>query len=76
MGDISFKLFPENAPKAVENFAGLAKRGYYDGVIFHRVIKKFVSARMLSTLNVQQRLLESETDSSESGRGHTDASDW
>ncbi|KAG8891912.1 cytochrome P450 monooxygenase 71, partial [Tulasnella sp. 408] len=27
---------------AVENFAGLAKRGYYDGVIFHRVIKKFM----------------------------------
>ncbi|KAG8903604.1 hypothetical protein FRB99_002955 [Tulasnella sp. 403] len=42
MGDMSFKLFPEHAPKAVENFAGLAKRGYYDGVIFHRVIKKFM----------------------------------
>ncbi|KAG8985667.1 hypothetical protein FRB90_004515 [Tulasnella sp. 427] len=42
MGDMSFKLFPEHAPKAVENFAGLAKRGYYDGVIFHRIIKKFM----------------------------------
>ncbi|KAG8931090.1 hypothetical protein FRC01_001850 [Tulasnella sp. 417] len=42
MGDMSFKLFPEHAPRAVENFAGLAKRGYYDGVIFHRVIKKFM----------------------------------
>ncbi|KAG8861671.1 hypothetical protein FRB96_002628 [Tulasnella sp. 330] len=42
MGDISFKLFPEYAPKAVENFCGLSKRGYYDGVIFHRVIKKFM----------------------------------
>ncbi|KAG9009450.1 hypothetical protein FRB93_005386 [Tulasnella sp. JGI-2019a] len=42
MGDISFKLFPEYAPKAVENFFGLSKRGYYDGVIFHRVIKKFM----------------------------------
>lgn len=45
MGDMSFKLFPEQAPKTVENFAGLVKRGYYDGVIFHRVIKKFVSTR-------------------------------
>lgn len=46
MGDMSFKLFPEHAPKTVENFAGLAKRGYFDGVIFHRVIKKFVSRRL------------------------------
>jgi len=42
MGDMSFKLYPEYAPKAVENFAGLASKGYYDGVIFHRVIKKFM----------------------------------
>ena len=41
-GDIELKLFPKNAPKACENFTTLAKRGYYDGIIFHRVIKKFM----------------------------------
>ncbi len=42
MGDISVKLFPEEAPKAVENFTTHAKEGYYDGLIFHRVIKDFM----------------------------------
>ncbi|MBQ2676482.1 MAG: peptidylprolyl isomerase [Clostridia bacterium] len=42
MGDIKFKLFPEKAPKTVENFTTLAKQGYYDGIIFHRVIKDFM----------------------------------
>lgn len=41
-GDISIKLFPEFAPKAVENFTTHAKNGYYDGLIFHRVIKDFM----------------------------------
>jgi peptidylprolyl isomerase domain and WD repeat-containing protein 1 len=41
-GDIHIKLFPEYAPKAVENFVGLAKKGYYDGHKFHRVIKSFM----------------------------------
>ena len=36
------KLFPEYAPKAVENFVGLCKKGYYDNLIFHRVIKAFM----------------------------------
>ena len=40
-GEMQFQLFPEIAPKAVENFVGLSKKGYYDGVIFHRVIKDF-----------------------------------
>jgi cyclophilin family peptidyl-prolyl cis-trans isomerase len=35
-------LFPQYAPKTVENFQGLAKNGYYDGVVFHRVIKDFM----------------------------------
>lgn len=43
-GDIHLRLFPDVAPKAVENFVVHAKEGYYDGFIFHRVIKKFVSA--------------------------------
>ena len=42
MGDISIRLFPEAAPKAVENFITNAKDGYYDGLIFHRVIEDFM----------------------------------
>mgnify|MGYP001454428491 FL=1 len=42
MGDIELVLFPEIAPKAVENFIKLAEDGYYDGVIFHRVIEDFM----------------------------------
>lgn len=42
MGDVKIKLFPEVAPKTVENFLGLAAKGYYDGVIFHRVIPEFM----------------------------------
>jgi cyclophilin family peptidyl-prolyl cis-trans isomerase len=42
MGDIKLRLFPEEAPLAVENFVTLAKDGYYDGVIFHRVIEGFM----------------------------------
>lgn len=42
MGSIKVLLFPEAAPKAVENFVGLAEKGYYDGIIFHRVIKDFM----------------------------------
>ncbi len=42
MGDICIRLFPEQAPKAVENFTTHAKNGYYDGLKFHRVIKDFM----------------------------------
>lgn len=42
MGDIKVVLFPEEAPKAVENFLTLAKDGTYDGVLFHRVINDFM----------------------------------
>lgn len=41
-GDMEFILFPEVAPKAVENFVTHAKEGYYNGLIFHRVIKDFM----------------------------------
>ena len=41
-GDIHISLFPEVAPKAVENFLALAEKGYYNGVIFHRVIEDFM----------------------------------
>jgi peptidylprolyl isomerase domain and WD repeat-containing protein 1 len=43
VGDIRIKLLPDIAPKAVENFVGLAKKGYYNGVLFHRVIKNFMT---------------------------------
>ncbi len=41
-GDITVKMFPKAAPKAVENFITHAREGYYDGVIFHRVIDDFM----------------------------------
>ena len=41
-GDMSFKLFEKDIPKAVENFLTHAKNGYYKGIIFHRVIKDFM----------------------------------
>ena len=42
MGTIKIKLFPKKAPKTVENFIGLIEKGYYDGIIFHRVIPDFM----------------------------------
>ena len=41
-GAIELELFDEDAPKTVENFRKLAGDGFYDGVIFHRVIKDFM----------------------------------
>jgi len=41
-GKIEIKLMPDIAPKACENFIGLANKGYYNGTIFHRVIKGFM----------------------------------
>lgn len=42
MGDIHIRLYPEHVPKTVENFVTLARNGYYNNTIFHRVIKKFM----------------------------------
>jgi len=41
-GKISLELYPKVAPKAVENFLGHVKSGYYNGIIFHRIIKGFM----------------------------------
>ncbi|MFP3903760.1 MAG: peptidylprolyl isomerase [Armatimonadota bacterium] len=41
-GDITIKFFPEDAPKTVANFVKLAKDGFYDGLLFHRVIQPFM----------------------------------
>lgn len=42
-GDIIIRLYPEVAPKTVDNFKALVAKGHYDGVIFHRVISSFVA---------------------------------
>lgn len=41
-GNIELKLFPDIAPLACENFIGLIEKGYYNGIIFHRVVKDFM----------------------------------
>jgi len=41
-GEIKFDFFPEDAPKTVENFVTLARKGFYDGLVFHRVEPGFV----------------------------------
>ena len=41
-GVVKMMFYPEEAPKAVENFKTLAKEGYYDGITFHRVINEFM----------------------------------
>lgn len=42
LGDITLKFFPEVAPNHVNNFTELAKKGFYNGTTFHRVLPKFV----------------------------------
>lgn len=42
LGDITLRLFPDSAPKACENFTTHARNGYYDGVVFHRVVEDFM----------------------------------
>lgn len=42
VGNIEIKLFPKIAPKAVENFTTHVQNGYYNGLIFHRIIKDFM----------------------------------
>lgn len=42
LGDIQLTLFTELVPKTCKNFVGLARKGYYDNIIFHRIIKKFM----------------------------------
>src|SRR3990167_8523043 len=41
-GNIEIKLYNDVAPKTVENFVGLVNKGYYNGLIFHRVIPNFM----------------------------------
>lgn len=41
-GDIELQLYPDITPKTCENFVGLVNKGFYDGIIFHRIIKNFM----------------------------------
>lgn len=41
-GEIRMELYPEDAPPTAENFVALAKKGFYDGLTFHRVVSDFV----------------------------------
>ncbi len=41
-GDITLEIFADKVPKTAKNFVELAKKGYYDGTIFHRVITDFM----------------------------------
>ncbi len=41
-GTIEAELYPDQAPKTVSNFVTLAKKGFYDGIVFHRVIPEFM----------------------------------
>lgn len=42
LGDIRVKLFEKEAPRTVKNFADLSRKGFYNGLIFHRVIPRFM----------------------------------
>ena len=42
-GEIRIELFPEDAPKTVESFIALSKKGFYDGLTFHRIVPGFVA---------------------------------
>ena len=44
-GDVAFETYDADAPKAVENFIALAKKGFYNGLTFHRIVKGFVIQR-------------------------------
>ncbi len=43
LGSIAIELYPDKAPKTVDNFLQYVKDGFYDGTIFHRVIPKFMA---------------------------------
>lgn len=55
MGTITIELFKEKAPITVRNFLGYVKEGFYDGLIFHRVIKDFMVQGGGMTENLEQK---------------------
>ncbi|MBQ4862598.1 peptidylprolyl isomerase [Pseudoalteromonas sp. MMG013] len=58
-GEISIKLFAEEAPATVENFLNYAKSGFYDGTIFHRVIDGFMVQGGGFTSGMEQKTVQS-----------------
>ena len=54
-GEITAELYPEKAPATVENFLGLVKEGFFEGLIFHRVIKGFMIQGGGFTAEFQQK---------------------
>jgi peptidyl-prolyl cis-trans isomerase B (cyclophilin B) len=55
MGNITIELFKEKAPITVKNFLGYVKEGFYDGLIFHRVIKDFMVQGGGMSENLEQK---------------------
>jgi peptidyl-prolyl cis-trans isomerase A (cyclophilin A) len=55
MGEIVIELYPDKAPKSVENFLAYAKEGFYSGTIFHRVINNFMIQGGGMTRNLEQK---------------------
>jgi peptidyl-prolyl cis-trans isomerase A (cyclophilin A) len=55
MGEIVIELYPDKAPKSVENFLAYAKEGFYNGTIFHRVINNFMIQGGGMTRNLEQK---------------------
>lgn len=58
-GTIKAELYPDKAPKTVENFTGLLRRGFFDGLIFHRVIEGFMIQGGGYTAEMEHRDAES-----------------
>ena len=69
MGTIKMRLFPEKAPKTVENFVTHAKEGYYDGLTFHRVINGFMIQGGGHTADMQEKANSRKPVVNEAGNG-------
>ena len=74
MGGITVELFPDRAPKSVENFLAYVSQGFYDGTIFHRVISDFMIQGGGFTADMQKKdtraPIENEADNGlKNGRG-------
>ncbi|HLE20426.1 MAG TPA: peptidylprolyl isomerase [Vicinamibacteria bacterium] len=75
MGDITVELFPDRAPKSVENFLAYVSQGFYDGTIFHGVISNFMIQGGGFTADMQKKddtraPIENEADNGlKNGRG-------
>ncbi|KAJ7481110.1 cyclophilin-like domain-containing protein [Mycena galericulata] len=72
LGDVQFELYWDHAPRTCRNFADLAKRGYYNGVVFHRIISVVIMCIPSHTfLLVTQDFMIQTGDPTGTGRGGT-----